>query len=52
MDVVHAAAIYSKIHGRFLDVPANFVVPSAPDGNYLDTDDVWPWPDHLSGEIL
>ncbi|KAL3826915.1 hypothetical protein ACHAXA_005995 [Cyclostephanos tholiformis] len=30
LDVVHAAAIYSQMHGRSLNVPLNFVVPSPP----------------------
>lgn len=47
--VIHAAAIYSKMHGRILDVPSSFIVPSPPGGNLLDTGDAWPWPDHLSG---
>lgn len=45
---MHAAAIYSKMHGRVLDVPSNFVIPCPPEGNLLDTEE-WPWPDHLSG---
>lgn len=49
LDVVHGAAIYSKMHGRVLDVPSNFVVPSLPEGNLLDSGDAWPWPEHLKG---
>jgi hypothetical protein len=49
LDVVHGAAIYSKMHGRVLDVPSNFVVPSLPDANLLESEDAWPWPDHLKG---
>lgn len=45
LDVVHAAAIYSQMHGRILDVPCNFVVPTPPEGS----GDAWPWPEHLSG---
>ena len=37
------------MHGRVLDVPSTFVVPSPPEGNLLNTGDAWPWPDHLSG---
>jgi hypothetical protein len=49
LDVVHAAAIYSKMHGRVLDVPTNFVVPTPPDGDEFDIEDSWPWPEYLSG---
>jgi len=49
LDVVHAAAIYSKMHGRILDVPSNFVVPSPPKGALFNSEDSWPWPEHLKG---
>eukprot|EP00804_Cyclotella_cryptica_P005692 CCRYP_000060-RB/>CCRYP_000060-RB protein AED:0.03 eAED:0.03 QI:664/1/1/1/0.5/0.66/3/167/333 len=49
LDVVHAAAIYSQMHGRILDVPCNFVVPTPPEGIMFDASDAWPWPEHLSG---
>ncbi len=57
LEVVHAAAIYSKMHGRVLDVPSNFVVPKPPRPSceayrmLLSTgaDDVWPWPESLWG---
>lgn len=56
LEVVHAAAIYSKLHGRTLDVPVNFVVPSPPRVHsdnertfpHRDGDD-WPWPKTLRG---
>ena len=46
LKVVHAAAIYSKLHGRKLDVPFHFVVPSPPE---LRDDGSWPWPRSLAG---
>ena len=61
LNIVWASAIYSKIHGKgTLDVPVNFVVPSAPlstddcsidkDSNSYDSDDdEWPWPVQLWG---
>lgn len=48
--VVHAAAIYSRLNDRNLDVPSKFIVPAAPsneDGVVLPDD--WPWPEHLWG---
>lgn len=51
LDVVHAAAIYSQMHGRVLNVPLSFAVPAPP----LDAEsnpecmDSWPWPDRLWG---
>lgn len=56
LEVVHAAAIYAKLHGKKLDVPVNFVVPSPPRSSssenitslYQDGDD-WPWPNTLWG---
>jgi hypothetical protein len=45
LKVVHAAAIYSKLHHRQLDVPYHFSVPArlADDGND------WHWPEYLWG---
>lgn len=51
LDVVHAAAIYSQMHGRVLNVPFNFVVPEIPqdaDSNPQCVD-YWPWPERLWG---
>mmetsp|Transcript_4856 Transcript_4856/g.12195 ORF Transcript_4856/g.12195 Transcript_4856/m.12195 type:complete len:444 (+) Transcript_4856:72-1403(+) len=51
LDVVHAAAIYSQMHGRVLNVPFSFAVPAPP----LDEEsnpqclDTWPWPERLWG---
>jgi len=55
LDVMHAAAIYSKMHERKLAVPTGFVVPSpyarnctgATDQVYCNGD--WPWPEQLWG---
>jgi hypothetical protein len=51
--VVHAAAIYSRMHNRNLDVPYHFVVPSPPSpsemGNSVLDEDNWPWPEYLWG---
>jgi hypothetical protein len=55
LEVVHAAAIYSKMHNRNLDVPYHFVVPAPPhidhgrsdkenDSSITGSDDAWPWP--------
>jgi hypothetical protein len=55
LEVVHAAAIYSKMHNRNLHVPSNFVVPAPPHikhnseekgeaSNITGSDDAWPWP--------
>lgn len=44
LKVVHAAAIYSQLNGRKLDVPYNFVVPEPPSDQAE-----WPWPEHLWG---
>lgn len=57
LEVVHASAIYSKLHGRVLDVPVNFVVPSPHRATLSDEDrinpyqdgDDWPWPKTLWG---
>ena len=48
LQVVHAAAIYSRMHNRQLDVPYHFVVPSAPSLHDAKTED-WPWPEYLWG---
>lgn len=55
LEVVHAAAIYSKLHDKTLDVPVNFVVPAPPISSsekdactYQDGDE-WPWPKTLWG---
>lgn len=45
--VVHAAAIYSRMHDRYLDVPYHFKVP-APSTTEHDGQE-WPWPEHLWG---
>ena len=62
LKTIHAAAIYSQIHGRVLDVPSKFIVPSPPDiGSHMDNDqkhasdycyafgcyDDWIWPEYL-----
>jgi len=59
LEVVHAAAIYSQIHGRQLNVPQTFVVPSP--SNYSSRisplsvfgggsiNETWPWPEKLWG---
>lgn len=52
LKVVHAAAIYSRLHGRHLDVPYHFVVPAprAADGSVSqECVEDWPWPEHLWG---
>lgn len=43
LEVVHASAIYSKLHNRSLDVPIHFVVPRAD----KSVEEEWPWPEHL-----
>lgn len=45
LKVVHAAAIYSKLNNRQLDVPFKFRVPSRPHDDGAD----WPWPRYLWG---
>ena len=51
--VVHAAAIYSRLHERNLDVPLLFMVPKPPskeamvDADGYEND--WPWPEYLWG---
>jgi len=47
LDVVHAAAIYSQMHGRILNPPLQFVVPSPPTPD--SESDSWPWPERLWG---
>lgn len=52
LDVVHAAAIYSQMHGRILNVPLSFTVPAPPQGvvdSNPDCIDSWPWPERLWG---
>jgi len=52
LEVVHAAAIYSRMHNRTLDVPYHFVVPVPPNlgGQFALSNGVdWPWPEHLWG---
>jgi hypothetical protein len=44
--VVHAAAIYSQLNGRTLDVPYQFVVPCPATAAMHDR---WPWPKYLWG---
>jgi len=48
LDVVHAAAIYSQMHGRVLNPSLQFVVPSPPTPD-SELDDLWPWPERLWG---
>jgi len=48
LKVVHAAAIYSRLNGRTLDVPYHFVVP-APPSRSAQVVDSWPWPEELWG---
>jgi hypothetical protein len=43
---VHAAAIYSQLHGRVLTVPCHFVVPSPATPAEQEG---WPWPEYLWG---
>ncbi len=52
LDVVHAAAIYSQMHNRTLNVPFDFVVPAPPSGSsteVVQVEDAWPWPERLWG---
>lgn len=60
LEVVHAAAIYSNIHGRELNVPQKFIVPSPPQISHhfnsthfcseqFHIQDTWPWPEYLWG---
>ena len=64
LKTIHAAAIYSQIHNRVLDVPYKFVVPSPPDkGSPMNEDqqdameycdnfgcyEDWVWPEYLWG---
>jgi len=51
LDVVHAAAIYSQMHGRVLNVPLSFAVPAPPRDAESNSQimDSWPWPDRLWG---
>jgi len=62
LEVVHAAAVYSQMHGRNLDVPQHFVVPAPPtmcsydDGVHssrvIGSDDAWPWPGAYESSLL
>lgn len=47
LEVVHAAAIYSQMHGRVLNVPFSFVVPAPPRDTDSNIEDSWPWPERL-----
>jgi hypothetical protein len=51
LDVVHAAAIYSQLHGRVLNVPLSFAVPAPPPNAVIDDEQqhAWPWPERLWG---
>jgi Helicase associated domain len=50
LEVVHAAAIFSKLNNRHLNVPYQFVVPSPPSVEATATTDAdWPWPEYLWG---
>lgn len=49
LSVVHAAAIYSKLNNRRLDVPIDFYVPSPPSSTSQTLIDDWPWPSYLWG---
>ncbi|CAJ1954562.1 unnamed protein product [Cylindrotheca closterium] len=54
LEVVHASAVYSQLHGKKLDVPLTFVVPAPPqrsveDGVVTGSDEAWPWPEYLWG---
>ena len=47
LEVVHAAAIFSQMNHRKLEVPQNFVVPAPPrrvDSSVIGSDEAWPWP--------
>ena len=46
LSVVHAAAIYSSMHDRVLDVPFHYVVPSPQQDGQQNGD---PWPEYLWG---
>ncbi|CAB9517101.1 expressed unknown protein [Seminavis robusta] len=59
LKVMHAAAIYSKLHHRNLDVPYSFKVPHPPKNadpemrvdtcTAADDNNVWPWPEYIWG---
>ena len=52
LEVVHAAALYSQMNGRTLNVPIKFVVPHPPKDSSNDaagSNSAWPWPDYLWG---
>jgi hypothetical protein len=58
LEVVHAAAIFSQMNQRKLEVPQNFEVPGPPrrvtnlegssDSCVVGSDEAWPWPGRLS----
>jgi Helicase associated domain len=55
LEVVHAAAIYSQMHNRNLDVPYGFIVPAPAnemaftEQRIAGSDNAWPWPEYLWG---
>jgi len=60
LEVVHAAAIYSQMNGRVLNVPQSFVVPCPPQImrsneektttlHQTGSNEAWPWPEKLWG---
>lgn len=55
LEVVHAAAIFSQMHNRNLDVPFCFTVPAPMnETDFIQhrisgCDDSWPWPEYLWG---
>lgn len=44
--MIHAAAVYSRLHNRVLDVPVKFVVPRP---TSLNSEEFFPWPEYLWG---
>ncbi len=55
LDVVHAAAIYSRLNRNKVNVPCNFVVPAPGEKDArtltisMNAEDDWPWPERLWG---
>lgn len=49
LETAHAAAIYSNLHGRTLNVPQNFIVPAPPQIMSQNDKADWPWPEYLWG---
>uniref|UniRef100_A0A7S1VM55 Helicase-associated domain-containing protein n=1 Tax=Grammatophora oceanica TaxID=210454 RepID=A0A7S1VM55_9STRA len=47
--VVHAAALYSQLHGRNLDVPFKYRIPAPTEDGYESNIEAWPWPEYLWG---